>query len=158
MGENRDLALGALAAVVIANPIILAITLIFGAVLFFAGYALLVSLGVVSAMIYALFGFGFVWLIGTFSKTALEKHWWLIFIIPVFFVFGWMTDHAVMFSTLSLTGWTSESFVLTQNSWLDGLPVSMTGYLLVGLVAAVSAVMVLGTMLVKTKKKYRWVK
>ena len=145
-------------AEIIASPILLAIALIVCAVVFIAGYITLLLLGLVSAVIYALFGMGLVWLTGAFSRKTLEKHPQIIFIVPMLFLFGLVVDHLPNLAMLSLADWIGSDIVIAQNSWFSALPVALPGYMLFAVIALVVAVAVLAVMVVHIKRKYWWVK
>lgn len=144
-------------AAVLANPILLAIVLIIGAVAFFTIYLTLAMLGLVSAVIYALFGLCLVWFVGAFSKSFLEKYWQIILIVPLLFALGWIADHSSLLSWLSMAQKINVSSGFGSMSFMDGTYVLMFGPYLVAIAALIAAVAVLSVTVVRMKKKYWWV-
>lgn len=138
----------------LTNPIMLAIVLIFSAVLFFSAYAILVSLGMVSALIYTLLSLGFIWLVGSVNQTILEKHWWMLFLVPLAFIFGWVTDH---FQVLGLS-WSQK--IAYGAAWgamdtMNGQQTMLIGYMTVGVMLALFAVLVLVLSVIWSKRKHK---
>lgn len=125
-------------ATLLASPILLVAALVVVGVLFFVGYVILLSLGLVSAVIYGLVGLGVVWLIGMFSREALEKHWWIILLIPALFIFGLISDR-IPAHTLSMLGVISVSYSGT----------SLTDPIFIGFIALLIAVFASLAFLVK---------
>ena len=145
-------------AAVFANPILLAIVLILGAVAFFTIYLTLAVLGLVSAVIYALFGLCLVWLVGVFSKSFLAKYWQIILIVPLLFALGYVADHSSMLSFLSMAQKIDVGSGFGSMSFMDGTYVLMFGPYLIAIFALITAVAVLGVTLVRMKDKYKWVR
>jgi hypothetical protein len=111
----------------------------------------------VSAVIYGLTALGFVWLIGSFSRQSLEKHWWISLMIPGFFVFGLISDRVSSLSLSVLPNAIGQNIVIAQQNVMDGNAVTVYGPYAVSVIALVIAVIAL-VMSIKIKKKYWWTK
>jgi hypothetical protein len=153
--SKKDLGIAAV-TLAVANPVIAVIGLVIVGVLFAVVYATLVIFGLVSALIYGAFGLILVWLIGSASKTALENHWWIVLIIPVFFVFGWFSDRMGSLGLNWLPSHISQNVVFTQNTWANGSQVTVYGPWLIALIAFVVAALAF-VVSINTHKKFWWV-
>jgi hypothetical protein len=139
---------------ILGNPFALVGSLIIAAVVFIVGFATLAAFGLISAVIYALFGLGFVWFIGTISKTALKKYWWISFIVPGFFVFGLLVDHLpfLSLSSLSMASKISGSAGLMSQEWTGAEMALVVGNVFVAVLALAFAMIVI---LLNSRKSLR---
>jgi hypothetical protein len=143
--NTKSLGIGSVVALAVANPALAVIGLIFGGVLFAILYTTLVIFGLVSALVYGAFGLILVWLIGSFSKTWLEAHGWIVLIIPVFFVFGWFSDRMGSLG-LNLLSFTKNQVVISHDAWVpNGGAVAMYGSVIVAVLMFFGALLVIAT-------------
>jgi hypothetical protein len=137
-------------AEVMANPILLAISLIVGAAVLIISYVTLAVLGLVTAVLFALVGLGLVYLIGKVSSGTLKSHWYIMLIVPLGFVVGLIADRMPL--GLSLVPMVSQQYMLMQNDIAGSGAVWVSGTTLVAVAALMVAVLAL-LMTVKGKKK-----
>lgn len=142
-------------ASVLASPLLLALSLIAVAIIFIVGYITLAIFGLVSAVIYAAFGLGVIWLIGMVDKVALKKYPWIIAIVPILFVFGYIADHLPNLG-LSLIPAINQSYVIGRQNIYDGDAVLLFGPYVVAVIAIVMAAVSL-ILSVKINNRYWWV-
>jgi hypothetical protein len=140
-------------AQILGNYVALIVALVAGAVIFVVGYITLAAFGLVSAVIYGLFGFGIVWAIGTFSAKTLKKHWQIVLIIPGLFFFGLISDRISQMSMLSWVPMIDRSTMIAQNDIMQGGFVTLYGPYLVGAILLVVAFVVGAVMYLRRKKR-----
>lgn len=136
-----------LGASILGNTYALVAALIVSAIVFISGFLFLSNFGLVSAVIYTVAAMGFVWLVGTINKSALKKYWWISFIVPFAFVFGFVGDHL---SVMSIAHNISSNVALYQNAWSGSQMIIVYGATFVATLFLVLAVVIL---VVKSRKK-----
>jgi F0F1-type ATP synthase membrane subunit a len=147
---SKRLGAGAGLAVLLASPE-LVIPLIIAAVIVFAvAFTTLVVYNLVSAVIYAIGGLVFVWLLGSLSKNLLENHWWITLMVPALLLFGFISDRVSVLSWLPMR--ISQNVLLTYQSWSDGVSVTLVGPFFVAIVLAVIVALVILVAAVKSKR------
>jgi len=139
-------------AEIVANPILLAVSCIAGAILFIISYVTLLLLGLVTAVIFALVGLGLVWLIGKVSAATLSKHWYIMLIVPGAFLIGLAADRMPL--GLSMISTVNRMYMLSPNAVSGGEGASLFGPYVVATMALIMAVFAL--LLQVTGKKSYW--
>jgi len=137
-------------ATLFASPELLIALLVVIGIVFAIFYVTLLIFGLVSAIIYGSVGVLLVVLAG---KNNVEKHFWLLLFIPIFFVFGWISDRSKALG-LSLTHYANIKIVISQNALINGLP-SYVVIPVFALAAFVIALVILIIVFVKRIKKPR---
>jgi hypothetical protein len=138
-------------AQIMANPILLAVSLIAGAVLFIVSYVTLMILGLVTAVLFAMVGLGLVWLIGRVSSETLRTHWYIMLIVPAAFLIGLVADRVPM--GLSMIPIINQNYILAPNAVTGGESASLFGPYVVATLALMMAVLAL-LLQVSGKKNY----
>lgn len=151
-----------LLAGLLASPIILAITLIVFGIVFLVAYLTLASLGLVSAVVFALAGLCIIWLIRAISRDWLSSHAWVIAIVPLGFAAGFVADRLPSLARLSVLSVINAEVPFGFLSLSGGEYVMVVGPYAVAIAALVFAVLVLAISFLDYKKtvrkRYGWVR